>query len=448
MAARFPQSATSIAYRIKPAYAGKVLAIYWPASADAVHRLYPGDNATTILTRSTSGAGFNATEGRITGNVVGASGVYFADSRTGGLGTTEDGPLTYIGSYFGDLFNGAPAGGVWLFGCGTPMDIFNDRTAAKANSYGIDMVRRGAATLTMGSAISMADDVPALCTLAYRLDPSDTTAHHRIWANGAEVTSMRATGVPSSGLTVGATASPFRFGGTMVGSGNTKMEGECWIVGTDLSDAQLSAITADPSIVIEPYSAGVAPTVTTHPSAQSVLVGATATFTAAGTGTPAPSWQWQRNPGGSGSWANIAEATADSYTTAAATVSGGTANNGDAYRVVLTNATGSVTSNAATLTVSAGGTLNFQGAGEEFGGRTGVGIDTISADAGVNYRYTVHADALVIGAAIITSPVIALDGAAKLPNLTHGSLVPGTWYRVHAVRQSDGEAISYRMQAA
>jgi len=92
----------------------------------------------------------------------------------------------------------------------------------------------------------------------------------------------------------------------------------------------------------------VAPTITSQPAAATVTEPATATFTvAATTGGGTLTYQWQRNG------TNIGGATAASYTTPATAVTGGAANNGDAYRCVVTNPAGSVTSNAATLTVSA-----------------------------------------------------------------------------------------------
>lgn len=97
---------------------------------------------------------------------------------------------------------------------------------------------------------------------------------------------------------------------------------------------------------------------------------------------------------------------------------------------------------------NAGGTLQFQAAGMEFGRRTGLGISTFALDASQAYRYTVHADGLVLGAALITSSVINTDAAGKLPNLTSGSLFAGTTYRIVAVRQADGEAATFRMVAA
>lgn len=99
--------------------------------------------------------------------------------------------------------------------------------------------------------------------------------------------------------------------------------------------------------------ANVAPSISTQPTNQTVTAPNTATFTVTASGTPSPTYQWQRNPGGNTSFADIASATSSSYTTPATSVTGGTANNGDTYRVVVTNSEGSVTSSVVTLTVNA-----------------------------------------------------------------------------------------------
>lgn len=97
----------------------------------------------------------------------------------------------------------------------------------------------------------------------------------------------------------------------------------------------------------------VAPTITVQPTNQSVVSPAQASFTITATGTPAPTYQWQRNPGGNTAFADVVGATSASFATPATTVTGGSANSGDTYRCVVTNAQGSVTSNVVTLTVSA-----------------------------------------------------------------------------------------------
>jgi len=86
-----------------------------------------------------------------------------------------------------------------------------------------------------------------------------------------------------------------------------------------------------------------APTITTQPGSQSVTVGQTATFSVIGAGTAPLSYQWQTNG------TAITGATASSYTTAATML----ADNGSTFKVTVSNAVGTITSAAATLTVSA-----------------------------------------------------------------------------------------------
>ncbi len=87
---------------------------------------------------------------------------------------------------------------------------------------------------------------------------------------------------------------------------------------------------------------GIAPTVTTQPVNVSVAAGALATFTAAFSGTPAPSRQWFRNG------VAISGATGLSYSLT--TVLG---DSGAVFTCTATNSAGSVTTNAAVLTVTA-----------------------------------------------------------------------------------------------
>src|SRR5260370_12399991 len=90
-------------------------------------------------------------------------------------------------------------------------------------------------------------------------------------------------------------------------------------------------------------SRATAPSISAQPVNQVVAIGTTATFAAAASGTAPLSFQWQKNG------SNIAGANASSYTTPA-TSSG---DNGSTFDVIVSNSAGSVTSNAATLTVSA-----------------------------------------------------------------------------------------------
>ncbi len=91
------------------------------------------------------------------------------------------------------------------------------------------------------------------------------------------------------------------------------------------------------------YTALVAPVVSAHPASQIVTEGQPATFSVTATGTAPLSYQWQR--GGT----NIAGANASSYTTPPTTA----ADTGARFRCVVSNSSGSATSNEAVLTVTA-----------------------------------------------------------------------------------------------
>jgi hypothetical protein len=86
------------------------------------------------------------------------------------------------------------------------------------------------------------------------------------------------------------------------------------------------------------------PVITTQPKTQAAGVGGTVTFKVVATG--AESYQWQYSTNSGSTWHN------SSSTTSTLSFTATTAMNGRQYRCVVTNAYGSTTSNAATLTVS------------------------------------------------------------------------------------------------
>jgi len=90
------------------------------------------------------------------------------------------------------------------------------------------------------------------------------------------------------------------------------------------------------------------PTITTQPANQMVTAGQTATFTAAATGSPTPTVQWQVSTDGGATFSNVSGATSTTLSFATAS-----SQNGYQYRVVFTNAAGTATTTAATLTVNA-----------------------------------------------------------------------------------------------
>ena len=141
-------------------------------------------------------------------------------------------------------------------------------------------------------------------------------------------------------------------------------------------------------------TADVAPTITQHPGSKSISEGQPVTFSVAASGTAPLTYQWRKNE------QNILNATASSYTIASAQP-------GDAgeYDVIVSNMVGSVTSNTATLSVTAvndppvavissptngttyvaGTTINFSGTGND-------PEDGIVPAAGFSWQIDFHHD--------------------------------------------------------
>src|SRR5215469_14836949 len=96
------------------------------------------------------------------------------------------------------------------------------------------------------------------------------------------------------------------------------------------------------SVSEPPPPVSTTPSITTQPANQAVQVGQTATFSVTANGTAPLSYQWQK--GG----VAISGATNASYTTPTTQAS----DTGSTFTVTVTNAAGSASSSAATLTVT------------------------------------------------------------------------------------------------
>jgi len=103
-------------------------------------------------------------------------------------------------------------------------------------------------------------------------------------------------------------------------------------------------LTASDTFVLKAIAG---PAISTHPASIAVITGQTATFSVSATGAAPLAYQWQRSTTGGTSWSNVG-ANSASYTSPA-TVAG---DSGSQFRCVVSNAAGSATSNAATLTVN------------------------------------------------------------------------------------------------
>jgi len=142
----------------------------------------------------------------------------------------------------------------------------------------------------------------------------------------------------------------------------------------------ITTFSAPVSIAVN--AAIASPSITTQPLSQSVTAGDTATFTVAASSTAALTYQWQESVNNGGSWTPITGATSASYTTPITS----TLDNGTQFECIVTNTTGSVTSDAATLTVP--------GASSSCGASCG---EALSTDTSVTLQDAVAVAQYVVG---------------------------------------------------
>ncbi len=173
-------------------------------------------------------------------------------------------------------------------------------------------------------------------------------------SSGAQFTTLTNTG--SATLTFSAVVSgDFAFGGVGTCGSSVAPGASCTIsvkftptaAGTRTGTLTLTDNTGNSPQTISLTGIGsttsaVAPSITTQPASRTVTAGQTAAFTVVATGTTPLGYQWKKNE------TAVSGATSSSYTTPATTSS----DNGAQFTVTVSNSAGSVTSNAATLTVS------------------------------------------------------------------------------------------------
>ncbi len=197
-------------------------------------------------------------------------------------------------------------------------------TVAVTNSYG---------SVTSTPALLLVSSSPPVITA----QPSDRTV-----ADGAAASfSVTATGPGTLGYQwqrngsaiAGATASSYTItAATMADSGA--------LFRVIVTNGNGSTSSSAAVLIVTPS----APTITSQPAAASVSPGAAATFSVTAAGPSPLSYQWQKNG------SPISGATSFSYTTPPVT----TTDNGATFWCIVSNRAGSVTSNAAVLTVATG----------------------------------------------------------------------------------------------
>jgi glucose/arabinose dehydrogenase len=185
------------------------------------------------------------------------------------------------------------------------------------------------------------------------------------------------------------------------------------------------------------YTASQAPTITTHPASVAITVGANAAFSVTASGTAPLSYQWQRNG------ANIPGAVTRTCTLSAVPLDA----DGDRFRVRVSNAFGSATSNEATLhvtqntnptaTITAPAHRTLYSAGDRID-YAGTGTDVESGvlpAAFFTWQVDFHHDTHV-------HPFVAPHSGAKTGSFvipTTGETSANVWYRIYlTVRDSGG----------
>jgi len=177
------------------------------------------------------------------------------------------------------------------------------------------------------------------------------------------------------------------------------------------------------------YTANQSLAITQHPASVTVTAGQAATFSVSASGVSPLSYQWRRDG------VDIASATSASYTIASTALT----DNGARFRCVVSNASGSATSNEATLTVTSNqppvAAITTPVAGTLYrGGQTisyaGTGTDPETGDLGpdaftwqVDFHHDTHTHPHVPPTSGATS------GSFVIP--ATGETATNVWYRIH-----------------
>ena len=302
-------------------FAGLANGTYTIAPSHAGFTFTPGSQSMAVNGANVTGVNFTATSQTfsISGTispVAGGSGATVTLSGTASATTTANssGAYTLSGLTSGS-YTITPTNAGYTF---TPLS--QNVTLSTANVSGVNFTDTAVAVAPTITTPPANQTVTAGQTATFTVVAAGTVPLSYQWQkNGANIAGATAVSYTTPVTTTADSGSTFR------------------VVVTNTAGT-VTSTTA--TLTVSP--APVAPTITTPPTNQTVTAGQAATFAVVAAGTAPLSYQWQKNG------ANIAGATAASYTTPATTIS----DSGSTFRVVVTNTAGTVTSSAATLTVN------------------------------------------------------------------------------------------------
>ena len=253
----------------------------------------------------------------------------------------------------------------------TTLTLTSVTTGQSGGSYSC-FVSNVAGTAISSAAVLTVNPVPVAPSISTQPSSQTVTAGNNVsFTVAASGTAPLSYQWRLNGSNIGGATSP-TLTLTSVTTGQSGGSYSCFVsnvAGTATSSAATLTVNAAP----------IAPTITTQPVSRTVTAGTNVSFTVAASGTSPFSYQWRLNG------ANLAGATSSTLT-----LTGVTTGQSGSYSCVVTNAGGSATSSAATLTVNAETsqptTLNLiiQGQGS-------VTPDLRSANLTVGQVYTVTA---------------------------------------------------------
>ncbi len=292
----------------------------------------------------------------------------------------------------------------------------------------------GSSFVPLGGTTGVAVNTPASVTVTFTATAPDapTGATATAGIGQADVSwtdSAYDWGFPITGYTVTATDSTDALNGgqTCTGASTT-----CTVTGltpgdsytfTVVANSTPDSVSSDPSNAVNPTSK---PVVTSSPTSQEGPVGSSASFGAAASGYPTPDVQWQISTDGGASFTDIAGETTTAYATSTLT----SADDGNQYRAVFTNSAGTATTTVATLTVDYAPVITTSPASQSVAAGS---TATLTAAASGEPAPSVHWQRSTDGGGTFTNILGATATSYTTPTLTCGRRrqpVPGRLHQL------------------